>query len=1662
MDIAIVGRGCVLPGALTPDQYWDNLVAGRQSLSTVPRGRWGLGPQWAMATDTETVDRSYSDVGGYVHGFESVFDPSGFAIGADSVLTLDPLFQWVLHAGREALRESGRGTAPPRSGLVLGNLCMPPDGMAGFAEHVLLDSVPALRGERTRPDARNRFSAGLPAHIAAKALGLDAGSFALDAACASSLYAIKLACDRLLDGSADLMLAGAVNRADQLILQVNFAALSATSRTGQSRPFHRDSDGLVLGEGAGMVALMRLADAVRQDVPIFGVVRGVGLSNDGRTGGLLVPAQDGQERAMRQAYEVAGLAPETVSLVECHATGTPVGDSIEVRSLATVFAENPDLPIGSAKSNLGHVLAPAGIAGLLKVVGGMRAGVRPPTVGAERPITALDGTPIRLVTEAEEWTGPLRAGVSAFGFGGNNAHLVVDGWVENVGAVAPPVPPRRDEPVAIVAIGAKVADGADAEDFRRDVLTGHRRRTSRAEIDLTLAGLRFPPRDLERAYPQQLVVLETAREAVRDVTLPRERTLVLVGMGTDLTGTRYGARLRVPQWMEDAGADTTEIDAFREAFAGPYTAAVSVGAMPNLVANRINAQLDLAGPGYTVSAEEASGIVALDIAARALRVGEADAAIVGAVDLSGDPVHQAALRELGRETTPGDAAVVLVLKRLSDAERDGDRVIALLDESDTEPADLVVGDSGLSTVDFFGEAHAAVGLVGIAVAATALRHGALPRAGAPATPAVVRTAEVVVDPLEADRRRVRLRSFGTPEPWTAEDGPSLEVYSGRDRAEVLAALEAGRRSDDGPARLAVVVEGERGKAIERARRWLTDTGVKPAGVAYRDEPLTGEVAFVFTNGAAVYPSMGRELWLAFPDAVASASERFGSPLSLSDGQPASVIEDIVDLGKFSMLHKEITDSLGLRPSAVIGYSAGEPVGLTVMGVWPDITKWNNDFRENELLNDLTGDCRVLREQWRRAGIEEDRWASHLVNGPAAEVRAVLADHPGVHVMAENAPDVCVVGGPEQACAKLLARTGLPAIKIGYHFAAHVPELESVRAEWRDFATQPAREIPGVRFYSGATTESYTATSARAAEAVSAQGVSTVRFADVVERAWADGVRVFVELGPQGLCTSWIRRTLGDREHLAVALDAPDGRGLRQFGFALAELVAAGVPVRAAEFFDRLRRPRAVPGKTVRFPVLWNEVRLPELRSAPVSAPTSAPVPAPVSAPALTPGLVNLVMAQRERLAAAHAAVLAQHTETHRRFLDLQTRTTIALMGQPVVEAGKKLVFDRSDLLLLGAGPVSRVFGPRFAVQDNHRRHIRLPQPPMLLFDRVLEMDAEPASMGTGVIRTETDVHPDSWYLDHTGYLPPGLMVETGQGTLVLMSWLGADLGHPGDRNYRLLDAELTYLGSPARAGEVISCEVNVDGHSEYDGLIIFACRYDYWVGEELRVTVRSRSGLFTDEALASSPGVPWNPSDHVPAAGAPLDIPVNACAPRKFGPQEMLAFANGRAADCFGQPEMRSHTSSPRLGGERTWLLHEVTEFDPAGGPWGRGYLRVETPVADDAWFFDGHFRDDPCMPGNLIVDGGFQAMAFYLAALGFTVDRDGWRFEPVQRETYDWRCGKQITPANERLVYELFVAEVRGGDEPTLIADIVCAVDGVNAFHGSRFGLTLRRGDAG
>ena len=926
--IAIVGRGCAPPGALSPEQFWDNIASGRVSLDAVRPEDWRL-PSAGFGAGIGSGPRKMATAG-LVRGFAEAFDPEGFAADAEQVAAYDPALQWVLHAGRAALREAGDRASPARTGLILGNLGYPSRSLAAYAERIWLADHPdlyaAIPEVPSAADARARFCSGMWAYTAANALGLQGGSLALDAACASALYAVKIACDRLHDGTADLMLAGAVSGCDGLIINSGFEVLGALSPSGRSRPLQRGADGLVPAEGAALIALMRLRDAVAAHVPVLGVVRGVGLSNDGRTGGFLVPAEEGQSRAMRAAYEQAGFGPETVELLECHATGTLLGDAVEARSTARLFGGRQEpLPISSVKSNVGHLLTASGAAGLLKLLSAIHHGTFPATADVADPIDELCDGPLRLLTANESWSGRRRrAAISAFGFGGNNAHLVIEPFDGTPGAFSVAVPgyvaaPRYPAPaeIAIVAIGARVG-GMGADALRDALLSGQAPDKPVPDIEVALDGLRYPPRDLGETLGQQVLVLEAAREAVLGIELPPQRTAVLIGMGCDPETARVHARRRLDAWLSQraSGAGAGAGDGFSP----PLTAARVLGAMANIAANRVGGQLGLAGPGFAVCAEEASGIVALELAARALRAGEADAALVGAVDLSDEPAHRAAVTELGLTTNPADAAVILVLKRLDDARRDGDRVIARIDgePSTSAPAEFF-------PVDLFGVPHAARGLLNVAAGGLALRHRALPLAGQRAQPRLAATTADVVTSGGALPAHVRLRAAAA-DPGTPAPAPRLQIYPGATRSDVLAAVASGRESDTGPARLAVLARDPAHLADQpdAARARLDGDALRPPGVAFREIPISGETAFVYTKGSAFYPGMGSDLALAFAP-LADGMDEAALVSWIYEGRekPNDSLDQILAVGFIARLHTRITrEVLGIEPQAAIGYHPG--------------------------------------------------------------------------------------------------------------------------------------------------------------------------------------------------------------------------------------------------------------------------------------------------------------------------------------------------------------------------------------------------------------------------------------------------------------------------------------------------------------------------------------------------------------------------------------------------------------------------------------------------------------------------------------------------------------------------------------------------------------------
>lgn len=1861
--IAIVGRSCILPGALSPSELWLAVAKGCDLIGRAPSGYWRVDPELVKTTATKRADdRCWSDRGGYVQGFHDIFDATGFLRPAEELAALDPLFHWVLHGTRQALRDCGTevgASALKRASLVLGNLSYPSQSLSQFAESIWLSSQPHFLDGKSqsllgieRPDPRNRFMSGRPARFAAQALGLGGNAYCIDAACSSSLYAIKLACDRLQRGDDDLLIAGGVNRADDLFIHVGFCALQAMSATGQSRPFHHQADGLVPAEGAAFVALKRLADAEAAGDTIWGVIRGIGLSNDGRAGGLLAPSEEGQIRALSRAYQQSGLDPaKDISLVECHATGTPVGDAVELRSMRQVFGAADGLAIGSLKSNLGHLITASGAAALIKVVEAMAAETLPPTLHADPPLDELRQSNFRTLSAAEPWRvdGPRRAGISNFGFGGNNAHLIVEEWnpAATRSQFAMPAAKRASAAnlsqtkIAVAVIGMEVlaADGQGVADFSRDLFSARSRVRAQGQqglggfaedVRLPLQGIRFPPKDLDQTLAQQLLVLKAAWQLLARLGgYPAAKTGALIGMQCDAEVARYGARWRLADWgqrwqdslsvdLNDEWLERTkaEIGALRQA-------AGVVGAMPNIPANRLCSQFDLAGPSFTVSAEEHSGLVALELAVEALRAGELDFALAGAVDICCEPVHREASQILADEKRiPGDAALILALKRVETARADGDHIMAIIDGGPEDGVDEHATGKGddavlrLSSTEklnrLFGHAHAASGLMQVAAAVLAADHRATPlslvNGSAGAVPwltgsghershgaAVNLSCEASGDDTMM-HWRVLADDETTPARLLLDEAPLPLIFRAPDRATLVAALRAGTRGGVGPQALSVVaktnVDGE--AKIAFAIDCLTNaTGELPCqlapGVYYRSQSLAtqGELAFVFTGPAGSYAGMGRDLALAFPQHVEKLRRQSArlqgaagwiyDPKTPVDDSQIPAEDKLWGSAFLSYLHFGICqDVLGLQPTAALGFCSGETNALFAHGAWQDIDQMHQDLIDTGVFStELGGTFNTIGKSWHQAKLVDWKAPTNSAEGVEVNwqnwrllydqqwVQAAIADEPLVRLTIINAPGDVVIGGDALACRRVVEKLGKSrAYRLHYDVAIHCADVEPFEDVWWKLHHRQTRPVEGIRFYSVAGLNHYQASADKAAEALTGMALNRVDFPRLIEKAYDDGVRIFVELGPRDGCSKWIGKILGDSEHLAIALDRGGQSSVYQLVDAAAQLAVAGVEVDFAALTAALGESTAadaLAGVACRnYPAHPGVVKFPSAPEARTKAQTSegvdsmplapplpsvlnrrmiaAEVEAPASAPrgsdesaahraasgsessgftsafaasTLVTSLPSLdavgalassnkltpwakaALQQHQRIFAVHQQFLDEQQALHERFLQGRERTMAQLRGigpsvaNVVPEAGADRFlaptvvptvaaraddvdqvamvphgprFEREQLEILASGKISDVFGALFAQQDGYLRQVRLPEGPLLLVDRITGIAAEAGVMGKGTIWTETDITWDAWYLNE-GRMPAGIVVESGQADLTLASWMGVDFQNKGNRVYRLLGCDLSYHGSLPQPGDTLKYEIHIDSHAQVGDVRLFFFHYDCHIDGELRLKVRNgQAGFFTDQELADSAGILWQPETAEIKENPRLDPPAIVCQQRSFDEKKVSAFAAGDVYGCFGAgfELAQTHTRTPKIQSGKMQLLQQVDEFDPHGGPWGRGYLRVTNRLHADDWYLQGHFKNDECMPGTLMCEGCLQAMAFFITGMGYTLDKDGWRFDPVPNETYELRCRGQVTPQSKQLTYEVFVEEIIDGPMPTIYADILGSSDGLKIFHGRRMGLRL------
>ncbi|TMM44811.1 beta-ketoacyl synthase N-terminal-like domain-containing protein [Colwellia ponticola] len=788
-NIAVVGIANLFPGSSAPEEFWQQLLTKQDCRSKATDEQMGADVEKYTGKKGDT-DKFYCVHGGYIRGFN--FDAQPFCYrdkvtsnndlnntGSNSndltteyLTQLDDVNQWSLYVAHQALLDAGywRSDKLTNCGVILGNLSFPTKS----SNHLFMPLYHQVVDDTLKQVIDNEFEltsfaknkaaylngivhednalvAGYPAALLAKAAGLGGAHFSLDAACASSCYSVKLACDYLHTGKADMMLAGAVSGADPMFVNMGFSIFQAYPENNIHAPFDKKSQGLFAGEGAGMMVLKRHSDAVRDGDKIHAIIKGGALSNDGKGEFVLSPNTKGQVLVYERAYENADVNPAEVDYIECHATGTPKGDNVELGSMETFFSryglagessESHKPLLGSVKSNLGHLLTAAGMPGMTKAIWALNEGKIPGTINLDEPLNSKKGYfgAAQMPTQTIDWPSkngamansqkPRTAGVSVFGFGGANAHLVLQQPTQTISTSNRMAKPAQ--PLAIVGMDAHFGSADNLSTFK--TLLDNNATTFRElppkrwrginnnsavmkalalnkapmggyveDFDIDFLRFKVPPNEQDRLIPQQLMMMKVADNAAKDANLkPGSNVAVLVAMGMELELHQYRGRVNLTSQIEESllqqgvslsdeqRQTLTNIAKDGVAFAAQLNQYTSF--IGNIMASRISALWDFSGPAITVSAEENSVYRCVELAQNLFQTSDVEAVIIAGVDLAGSvenitlrqhfgELDKGALTQQASDDNPfnheqwqvGEGAAAFVLKPISELKRVSDQ-----------------------------------------------------------------------------------------------------------------------------------------------------------------------------------------------------------------------------------------------------------------------------------------------------------------------------------------------------------------------------------------------------------------------------------------------------------------------------------------------------------------------------------------------------------------------------------------------------------------------------------------------------------------------------------------------------------------------------------------------------------------------------------------------------------------------------------------------------------------------------------------------------------------------------------------------------------------------------------------------------------------------------
>ena len=1630
--IAIVGASGVFPGTSigtsngasnkisTLKQFWYNIENKVNSIIDVPHNRWIVEPDKILAKGYKS-DMICSKKAGLIENFN--FNCDGFTIDKTVLKLLDPLYHLILHAGRDALQNCmATNIIKQRTGVVLAAIALPTDSsslvtrqiMEDVFEKKLVNNLGISNTQIINNAGHNPLSeiqcaaarvTAFPAAVFARAFGFGGGSFTIDAACASSLFAIKIACDKLNLNHCDMMITGGVSRPDSLYTQTGFTQLQALSPTGRCAPFDKSADGLVVGEGAGIIVLKRVDDAVRCGDNILGLICSTGVSND-ITGNLIAPDSSGQIRAMEMAYKNAGWLPSDIDYMECHGAGTPLGDTVELSSMKTLWDNYLDnktykpykkCSIGSVKSMIGHLLTGAGAASIIKLILAINNKTLPPTLNFTKPPdkSPIFNSPFKVQTTSEQWlrkdkNTPRRAAISAFGFGGINAHMLIEEWRGD-----------KNRNFSLFISKNQVATENNNNTNQKNKIDSQGK--ANPSGNLNLKGNDFKKTDSKKQdidrpdskkQDSKKQDLDRPCSKKQDFNKPNDKLspIAIVGMETICGGVKS-----LKEFEEVIFSGNTLISKRPEdRWKGFESAADKQLKEKNIQGNYIN-NFKIGIGEFHIPPNELPDILPqhllmLKTAAGALKDANflnenrrsnllnMGCAIGISFDFKETDFH--ARWNMENSFKKWEQKYNLATNNGNNSENKNKNKNENKNENENESqsgsgkikiqnrSELISSLKDLSAPPL--TPTRTVGALGSIIASRIAREFKLcgtcfvvsgeETSGIKALEVGVTSLQLhetdsflvgAVD-LPGELRSIilsdKIRNFSTNNKISPFDISSTGTLPGEGAvAIILKRLDQAISDND---KIYAVIKGT---GCASSQKDCSDILNKPSEKNYFaiKENYKTSLNRCFENSNTDYSTI-------------SYIETHGSSDPFEDSiETDAIAECFSNHTNSNNHHGELPIYIG-SVKANIGHTGAASglfslvktcICLSQKTIVPLV---NFSTPANKKWNNPQFNIPITTKQWPKENTKQTR---------QAVVSAMTADGNCTHVILEEFKSLKNIIIKEQSSLK-----NKPVFNVitGGNDIVFPKFYLKTNPLWKN--DSPKKHVQE-KYFEQENSQKEIFQNENSQKEVSHKNIN---------------------------------------HHHGKTSNTIKNNNLHNHN---------------TTFFENFTgNMEAVADVHKKYLGLSNEISQSFSNSFGIQA-----------------ELIQQVIENKEEILFKDSPFEKNQSNKKENTLNI-----------------KKPAFSREMCMEFATGSVGKVLGPDFDIIDTYNVRVRLPDEPLMLVDRIISIEGEKQSLQTGKIVTEHDVHKDAWYLDGQR-MPVSLTIEAGQADLFLCSYLGIDHIVKGKRSYRLLDALVTFHRELPKPNDVIRYEIIIDKFIRQGKTWLFFFQYKGYIGKALLISMRNGcAGFFTKEEVKNSGGIILTKEDTQKSNNTKnSDFNYSdfcTFTAGKYNEKSVNALRSGNLEKAFGSVfKGKKLAKSMWLPGGRLNLIDRVLSIDPYKGQYGMGTITAQADINPDDWFLTCHFIDDMVMPGTLMYECCAHTLRIFTLRMGWAViNKKGVCYEPIISLESDLKCRGPVTPETKTVTYQVEIKEIGYNPEPYVIADAYMYSDDLMIVYFKNMGMKI------